>query len=119
MIRVDYDGLLPHDLYARIRFVADVLKRRVRWWTVRRTRRGWHLEVAESPALNPVATVAAQAILGSDPRREAFNLARALVVPHVPKMWRDRFNVLYVRKIQGRKRAARRERGGFSPRLER
>ena len=45
-----------------------------RWLRLDRTRRGWHAVI---PLRLPKAeTIALQAILGSDPRREAFNLRR-------------------------------------------
>lgn len=61
-------------------------------------RGGWHLEIGVTP--NPKSAVlvtALQAILGSDPAREACNLQRARWVDEkkVPRYWRDRWNVLY------------------------
>lgn len=41
--------------------------------------------------------VALQAILGSDPYREASNLQRAKNLADVPEWWRERWNVLYKR----------------------
>lgn len=57
---------------------------------------GWHvtLEVDPSPA-SPLIVVALQAILGSDPQREACNLVRAIQYDNVTPFWRDRWNVLY------------------------
>ena len=40
-----------------------------------RTRRGWHV-IIPAPNLSPCELIAAQAILGSDPRRESLNLFR-------------------------------------------
>lgn len=64
-----------------------------------RTRRGWHIvATATAPAGTPaMQLVAAQAILGSDPNREAFNVMRAASLGSVPPFWRSRWNVLYER----------------------
>ena len=58
--------------------------------------KGWHLwlEVSPSPR-SPVEVVALQAILGSDPLREAVTLARALVWDRTPVFAREWWNVLY------------------------
>lgn len=60
------------------------------WWLARltglrpdaieydRTRRGWHVLVRWDRALTPIEQVAIQAALGSDYRRETYNLARVL-----------------------------------------
>lgn len=58
-----------------------------------RTRRGWHVTVRIGRTIPPALVVAAQAILGSDPAREAFNAMR---VQSAPKgFWGERWNVLY------------------------
>lgn len=49
--------------------------------------------------LSPVETVAMQLLLGSDPKREAFNLLRAHNLGDAPAFWRDRWNVLYAEKL--------------------
>lgn len=59
-----------------------------------RTARGWHLAVAWDRDLKPGETVALQLLLGSDPGREAFNLARLLAGAR-GKRW----NLLFDRKI--------------------
>ncbi len=59
---------------------------------------GWHLIIALNPVPDSaMEIVALQAILGSDPLREASNVQRARVLADVPKWWRGRWNVLYVR----------------------
>lgn len=58
--------------------------------------KGWHLEIQTRPPIrNRFELVALQAILGSDVAREACNLTRARMVPHLSAYWRDRWNVLY------------------------
>lgn len=62
------------------------------------SRGGWHIEIGVSPVpRSAVLVTALQAILGSDPAREACNLQRARMVDGkaVPCWWRERWNVLY------------------------
>lgn len=99
---LDFDGALPRDLYARVSGSCTRL-----WgWTVEgmridRTRRGWHVVVALRERVAPALVVAAQAILGSDPNREAFNLMRVRRLRTQAAFWRERFNVLYSRHSRG------------------
>ncbi len=87
-------------------FVTECCKR---WgWPLRairfdRTRRGWHVIVAVHKTVPPPLIVAAQAIWGSDPRREMFNVMRVQNLRAVPKFWQDRFNVLYESHSRGLK----------------
>ncbi len=60
-----------------------------------RTRRGWHIIVGVRTRVPPALIVAAQAIWGSDKRREMFNVMRVQNLANVPRFWRSRFNVLY------------------------
>lgn len=58
--------------------------------------KGWHLVLTVIPRPeSAVEVVALQAILGSDPLREACNLHRANIFPQVSPFWQDRWNVLY------------------------
>lgn len=58
--------------------------------------KGWHVWVEVSPSpTHPLEVVALQAILGSDPLREAVTLARALVLGRTPPYAREWWNVLY------------------------
>lgn len=97
--KLDYDGKIPVDFNARCRTVARLLRVRLVACSMERTRRGWHVVVRCSGRLSPVGTVAVQAILGSDPLREAHNLMRARKLGSVPKFWRKRWNVLYCGKL--------------------
>ncbi len=59
---------------------------------------GWHLTFKLAPVPQRAEEVVAiQVMLGSDPFREACNLYRARMLPHVSSYWRDRWNVLYAR----------------------
>jgi hypothetical protein len=82
----------------RIEFITECCRR---WeWPLQairfdRTERGWHVIVKVHRTVPPALIVAAQAIWGSDKRREHFNLMRVQNLHRVPKFWRSRFNVLY------------------------
>lgn len=58
---------------------------------------GWHVRVLPDPQpATPMEMVALQAVLGSDPFREACNVARVRALPRVEKFWQKRWNVLYL-----------------------
>ena len=62
------------------------------------SRTGWHIILTVTPQpQTPIEVVALQAILGSDPLREACNLRRAHTFPHASPFWRNRWNVLYIK----------------------
>lgn len=99
-IKLDYDGEPPKDLMERLGFVRRLLSLgRLGPVVVTCTRRGFHVETSCARELDQTAVAAVQAILGSDFRRETFNLARALVLRRAPAFWRTRSNVLYARKL--------------------
>ncbi len=57
---------------------------------------GWHVLIDVEPApTSPMEVVALQAILGSDPWREAMQVNRARAYAHVPSWMRRVWNVLY------------------------
>lgn len=86
-MRFLYSGLPDHKAYF-------VLRRY-------RTKRGWHVELYSNLYLKPAESVALQAILGSDFKREAFNLFRAHRLSLAPAFWRalPRWNILHARKL--------------------
>lgn len=69
----DYVLTLP-----RVWRVAGHLGIKPLWVEYDRTVRGWHVTIAWNRTFKPAETVALQAILGSDPSREMFNMARVL-----------------------------------------
>lgn len=110
------------ELEKRIYNVANMVQIEMELVSILPTRRGFHAIVkAEWPLkLNPgitqdlpivgntyldreelttMETVCLQLLLGSDPKREAFNLLRAHSIGDAPAFWRDRWNVLYAEKI--------------------
>lgn len=100
LLYVDIDGALPPDMLERIRWTCAVLQWPVAGVRMDRTRRGWHVVVNVRRRLAPLQIVAAQAVLGSDPRRETFNLQRATAYESLPRFWRARWNVLYDRHLK-------------------
>jgi hypothetical protein len=106
VLKLDFDGPLPTDILERIRALFRWLGGRpavVGVWPS--NSKGWHvlIETRAKWARDPVAQVAAQAILGSDAKREMFNLMRALSLAARPRFWRERhrWNTFYSRKLQG------------------
>ena len=72
---------------------------------------GWHVKMRVHPTPDPVAAVALQAILGSDPLRESCNLQRARAVDEWAKkptpggeFWGPRWNVLYLPNANRRRK---------------
>lgn len=89
----------------RIRFIVRLHRLHVEAIGYRQTARGWHVRVRVRGRVGFPRCVALQAILGSDWKREAFNSRRALAWRTVPKFWRERANVLYVRHSRSVPRA--------------
>ena len=106
IIKLDFDGPNPPKVAHRLRFLwrynrqhFPTARFRMRH---RRTKNGWHVVIdSDSLRLTPTQTVAVQAILGSDWRREAFMLTRAVVLHRVPSDWQKSrsWNTLYDRKL--------------------
>jgi hypothetical protein len=70
-----------------------------------RTRHGWHVIFRVLEKLTPAETVALQSCCGSDGRREALNLMRALSLRMkrcygVTPYWRKRWNILFAGKVR-------------------
>lgn len=100
VLRLDYDRPRPpRDSYTRIVNALRWLRLRPLVLVYRRTRRGWHVKIALSQKVAPLVVVALQAILGSDPKRETFNLIRARALRRAPSEWRDRYSVLFRSKL--------------------
>lgn len=99
LLKLDFDGRIPRGFLFRLRHCAKLWRWDVEAVRYDRTRRGWHVVVAVTQALSPAITVAAQACLGSDLKREAFNLMR---IQHLPRgYFRGRWNVLYASHARG------------------
>jgi len=96
-LRCDYDGPFPDDFEFRLATLCRHHEWAVMSIMIRRTRHGYHAIVTIDNDVEPVIVVAAQAILGSDWKRENFNLFRAQQLDEMPPMWREahRWNALY------------------------
>lgn len=100
ILRLDYDKPRPpRDSFRRIVAALRWLRLRPVALVYRRTVRGWHVKVGVSRRCSALVVVALQAILGSDHKREVFNLVRARVLSRQPAEWRNRYSVLFGRKL--------------------
>jgi hypothetical protein len=72
------------------------------WIRYDRTRRGWHIVCEHNLALSSAETVALQAVCGSDLKREALNLMRAVSMARyaVTLYWNKRWNILFNGKVE-------------------
>lgn len=95
LLYLDIDGPLPKGLEMRVQMVCDMMAWPIEAIRLDRTRRGWHVVVAVKRRIAAASVVAAQAIMGSDWKREMFNLQRVRKLRSVPKRWRSQWNVLY------------------------
>jgi hypothetical protein len=100
-ILVDYDDEPVADFWDRLACVTRALHARVEYVSVERsTNGGYHYTVSMRVHKLPLpAIVAIQAILGSDPYREAHNLRRALCADSVDPDVRHLWNVLFEVKL--------------------
>lgn len=82
--------------------VCRIVGLRIKRIRLDRTARGWHTVLYIQESLTPSETVALQAILGSDDRREALNLMRVIAIRQRDPggFWRDRWNLLFSEKLR-------------------
>ena len=74
---LDFDHSRPVSL-RKIWELAEQLRIRPTWIEYDRTNRGYHVIIRWNRKFRPLETIAIQAILGSDRRRELFALARVM-----------------------------------------
>jgi hypothetical protein len=101
---LDFDRpTVPRDLWARIQQLARQEAFHIDCIGYTPTRHGWHVVVRIRQRLSPALIVAAQAILGSDYRREMFVFRRVRSLRRVPPEWREahRWNTLYSSHTRG------------------
>lgn len=94
-LRLDFDGPIPCGWEQRLTWALWQGRRRMRAYWCRRTRHGWHVGIVLTRAIADWEAVAWQAVLGSDWRREVFNIAKLRGRLGSAAPW----NVLYVRKF--------------------
>jgi hypothetical protein len=98
LLMCDYDRpTLPRDWWKRVQIVLRHQRVTVSWVRVDRTTNGWHVVIACNARMSMMRVVALQAVLGSDWKRENFNIQRATIARRLPPFWRERSNVLYHR----------------------
>lgn len=100
LLKVDIDGPLPRDIDSRVWWMCLTLRWPVESWSYYRTQKGWHLVIEVRRRVHPWRVIAAQAILGSDYRRETFNLRRTGRWRELSAVARSRWNVLFLRKLR-------------------
>jgi hypothetical protein len=73
-----------------------------RWIRYDRTTHGWHVVIALRHHYTPAELVAGQLLLGSDARRERYNLTRIIRARQehlIDPFWWRRWNLLFERKV--------------------
>jgi hypothetical protein len=93
LLYVDWDKARPSCIRSIYRVCRSV-GLGVRFVRYDKTARGWHVIVGLNRKIEPLLTVALQVILGSDPKRERFNLVRAMSGTR-----NRRWNMLFERKV--------------------
>lgn len=121
LIYLDFDEPTDIDeLQKHIYMIADMTETELELQEVWPTQRGIHVIVAGQwrrdhpkksvsdndgavhsyiPDLQPLEIVCLQLLLGSDPKREAFNFVRAHSIGDAPEFWRDRWNLFFSEKL--------------------
>ncbi len=94
LLMLDVDSLKPRSL-TWLQWVFRRLNIGVHWIRYDRTAKGWHVIIRCRERFKALEIVALQAILGSDWRRETFNLARV----RSGKLRGGQWNILFERKL--------------------
>lgn len=100
-LRLDFDRKRPPVIEDALYLVCRYCGWNITALSWRRTENGWHVEVFLVRPITPLRAIAAQAILGSDWRREALNLAKWRRRHPRGSLERQEWNVLFTRKIGG------------------
>lgn len=74
----DYDSPALPPALDRVMGIGRMIGAKPVAMELARTRRGWHMAIIWDRDFQPAQLVALQLLLGSDPNREALNLARVL-----------------------------------------
>ncbi|MCP4902934.1 MAG: hypothetical protein GY906_38720 [bacterium] len=99
---LDVPTLDFEELSERVDWTLSLIRRRATTIGLSESpsRHGWHVRIELNRGVSAMRAVALQAILGSDPKREAFNLARVSDWPQLSPLARLRWNVLFSRKVK-------------------
>lgn len=106
LLYLDFDEPLDDEasFFRRVKMIASICLIDLEVKAIHKTERGVHVILLanwqDRKSLEPVEIVALQLLLGSDFKREAFNLMRAHTLGDAPAFWRDRWNVLHSEKVK-------------------
>ena len=103
LLKVDIDGPLPPNLLAWVTQCCRLWRWPLVGVRFDKTRRGWHVVVGVRRKLDLPTTICAQALFGSDKKRELLNLMRAEAIRsgRVPKAHAKYANVLFYSHSRG------------------
>jgi len=104
MLYLDFDGPFPERFEQKLFFVFRTIRITPVFWRIDRTAHGYHVIVGLPVALEPFQTLALQAILGSDWRRESLNWFRLYNMPANSRLHLENWNILYEYKIYSNNR---------------
>jgi hypothetical protein len=95
----DYDAPQKPPALDRIMGIGRMIAAKPRAVEISKSRHGWHMVIAWDRDFEPAETIALQLLLGSDPNREALNLARVLTGIDSPIKARG-WNLLFKCKVK-------------------
>lgn len=105
LLYLDFDEDLDEKRFAvHVKMIASMCSITLETKAIHKTERGIHViltaEWSDKQPITPTEIVCLQILLGSDFKREAFNLLRAHNLGDAPAFWQDRWNVLYTEKVK-------------------
>lgn len=105
LLYLDFDEQIDEEPFFRhVRMIASMCSIELETKAIHKTERGVHVILAaewyDKKPIEPLEIVCLQILLGSDFKREAFNLLRAHNLGDAPAFWQDRWNVLYTEKVR-------------------
>ena len=104
LLYLDFDEPLDEERFFRhVQMVGSMCAAKLETKAIHKTARGVHViltaEWDDKTPMEPTEIVCLQILLGSDFKRECFNLLRAHNLGDAPAFWQDRWNVLYSEKL--------------------
>lgn len=104
LLFLDFDDEIDSEKFLRhVKMISSMASVDLDVKAIHKTARGVHVildaEWRDRKPIEPVEVVCLQILLGSDFKRESFNLLRAHSLGDAPAFWRDRWNVLYSEKL--------------------
>lgn len=105
LLYLDFDDALDEERFnVHVKMISSMCSIVLDTKAIHKTERGVHViltaEWHDKKPLEPTEIVCLQILLGSDFKREAFNLLRAHNLGDAPAFWQDRWNVLYTEKVR-------------------